>query len=116
MSDRREWTIGDTVHDLVVTMQAAWIEWKHGDGAEAAMAWVENCLDGPDQIPGDPDEPYATEAQAYYDLNRAHPLAACEVCERPSHIASDGKAFCSDEHYREHKASDPRSPYQGGHR
>lgn len=98
----REWTWADSMHDLITAMQAAWIEWKHGNGAEAAMQWIENTLDGPGQIPDDPDEPYVTEAQAYYDLNCAHPSGPCEVCGRPTHISSGGKAFCSDEHRLEY--------------
>ncbi len=105
----REWTIGDSMNDLIVTMQAAWIEWKYGRGADAAMLWIENSLDGPGSIP-DPDEPYATEAQAWYDLNRAHPWPPCVVCGRPTHIMSGGVAWCSPEHERQHKASDPRGP------
>ena len=87
------------VHDdHVVVMQAAWIEWKHGRGAESAMEWIENTLEGPGLLPDD-SEPWATEAQAYFDANRAEPYPICS-CGRPSHIACMGLGFCSDEHYR----------------
>ena len=39
--------ITDMHHDLLVVMQAALIEWKHGEGAEAALRWIVNTLDGP---------------------------------------------------------------------
>lgn len=109
----REWTFGDTTHDLITTMQAAWIEWRYGDGAEAAMQWIENTLDGPGQIPDDPDEPYVTEAQAYFDLNRAHPSPPCAVCGRPTNISQGGKSFCSESHRFEYLASDPRGSVNG---
>lgn len=54
-------------HCLLV-MQAAWIEWKHGKGAERAMEWIENTLDGPDTIPR--VEETGTDAQAFYDRER----------------------------------------------
>ena len=57
------------VHNLIVTMQAAYIEWKHGGGAEEAMAWIENQLDGPDLIP-DPDDPFGKDAERFFQTNR----------------------------------------------
>jgi hypothetical protein len=89
--------ISDINHDLCVSMQAAYIEWKHGKGADEAMSWIEATLDGPGLIPEE-TEPYGTEAQAYYDSNKAHPFPICE-CGRPSNIAWMGKGFCCDEHY-----------------
>ena len=53
------------VEHLVFAMQAAWIEWKHGGGADKAMLWIENTLDGPDSIP-DTDK-VGTDAQAFFD-------------------------------------------------
>src|SRR5690606_20582331 len=47
----------------LAAMQAAWIEWRRGRGADAAMQWVENTLIGPGLIPGD-DE---SDAQAFFD-------------------------------------------------
>ncbi|MFZ6655879.1 hypothetical protein [Undibacterium sp. TJN19] len=52
----------------IVTMQATWIEWKNGKGAEAALEWIENTLDGPGLIPSVNDEHY-TDAQKYFDAN-----------------------------------------------
>lgn len=95
-------TLGDMHNDLLVTMQAAMIEWRHGKGAEAALLWIENTLDGPGLLP-DPTEPWGTDAQAYMSANRAEPFPAC-TCGRPSHIAWMGQGFCSDEHYREARA------------
>jgi hypothetical protein len=89
-------------HDLLVVMQAAWIEWQHGKGAEEAMAWIANTLGGPGLIP-DEDEPYGKEAQAFYDANRSEPFPTCP-CGRPSNIAWMGQGFCSQEHYREARA------------
>ncbi len=48
----------------VLAMQAAWIEWKHGEGADVAMSWIENTLEGPDLIP-QPEN--GTDAQAFFD-------------------------------------------------
>lgn len=56
--------MGFVVEHQVLAMQAAWIEWKHGDGAEAAMQWIENTLDGPDLLPRDE---HGTDAQAFFD-------------------------------------------------
>ena len=86
------------VHNMVVADQAAWIEWRHGKGAEAAMQWIGNGLLGPGHIP-DESEPYSTEAQAWYDANRADAFPACH-CGRPSNILHMGQGYCSTEHYR----------------
>ena len=64
---------GRIIHDMVVANQAAWIEWKHGGGADAAMEWVENGLAGPGMIPGEADDdipeddPILQNAQDYFD-------------------------------------------------
>ena len=47
----------------LAAMQAAWIEWRRGRGADAAMQWIENTLIGPGLIPGDD----ASDAQAFFD-------------------------------------------------
>lgn len=86
------------IHNMTVAQQAAWIEWQHGAGADAAMQWIENGLAGPGHVP-DEDEPYGTEAQAYFDANQADPFPACH-CGRPSNILHMGSGYCSDEHYR----------------
>lgn len=78
---------GRIIHDMVVANQAAWIEWKHGGGAEDAMQWVENGLAGPGMIPGEADDdipeddPILLDAQAYFD--------------RYSTWADDGKTACA---------------------
>lgn len=90
-------------HDLLVTMQAALIEWKHGKGAEAALQWIVNTLAGPGLLPG-ADEPYGKEAQAYMSANRSDPMPTC-FCGRPSHIGWMAQGFCSDEHYAQAKAA-----------
>jgi hypothetical protein len=64
--------MGRIMHNNTVAMQAAWIEWVHGDGAESAMQWIENTLDGPDLIP-DEDEPHSRDSQAYFDANKTEP-------------------------------------------
>lgn len=99
--------LNDLFHDHVTVMQAAWIEWHHGKGAEAAMHWIHNTLWGPGLIP-DEDAAYGREAQAWFDANRAKPFPACE-CGRPSHILAHGKGFCSQEHAN---AEATRSPTQ----
>src|SRR5690242_19712948 len=40
----------ESYNDHLVVMQAAWIEWRRGRGAEEAMIWIENTLDGPGLI------------------------------------------------------------------
>jgi hypothetical protein len=95
--------LGNMFHDQIVAQQAAWIEWQHGAGAEAGMQWIENGLCGPGHIP-DEDEPYGTEAQAYFDANKSDPFPAC-YCGRPSNILWMGKGFCSDSHHDEHRAA-----------
>lgn len=62
---------GEAIHQILTANQAAWIEWKHGKGAEAAMEWVENGLIGPGLIP-DEAEPWAKEAQAWYNAHAEH--------------------------------------------
>ena len=94
--------LGAMFQDLIVTMQAAWIEWKHGDGAEAGMQWIENTLAGPGNLP-DSDDEYGTEAQAYMSANRSDPFPRC-FCGRPSHMAWMNYGFCSDAHYLEGRA------------
>jgi len=65
--------LGGIIHDITVGQQAAWIEWKHGGGAEEGMQWIENGLAGPGMIPGsceddiDADAPILKDAQAYFD-------------------------------------------------
>ncbi len=85
------------VHNMVVANQAAWIEWRHGKGAEAAMQWIGNGLLGPGHIPSE-DELYSTEAQAWYDAKRADAFPACH-CGRPSNILHMAKGYRSTEHY-----------------
>jgi len=57
----------DTFAHVILALQAAWIEWKHGDGAEHAMVWIENTLDGGDSLPA---STAGTDAQAYFDRER----------------------------------------------
>lgn len=61
------------LHDrTLLTMQAAWIEWKHGDGAHAAMEnWIEEALDGPGLVPdpADEDSVWSEDASEYFRLN-----------------------------------------------
>lgn len=90
-------------HDQIVAQQAAWIEWKHGGGAEAGMQWIENGLDGPGHIP-DEDEPYGKEAQAWFDANKSDPFPACP-CGRPSNILWMGHGFCCNAHYDEFRVA-----------
>jgi hypothetical protein len=94
--------ICDINHDHIVGMQAAYIEWQHGKGAESAMSWIEGALDGPGLIPSE-SEPYGTEAQAYFDANKAHPFPVCD-CGRPSNIAWMGRGFCCDECFQKAKS------------
>lgn len=94
--------MGKIIHDMVVGQQAAWIEWQHGKGAEAAMGWIHNGLLGPGHIP-DEDDTYGKEPQAWYDANRADPFPAC-FCGRPSNTLWMGKGFCCNAHYEQRKS------------
>lgn len=96
-------TLGDVIHNMTVAQQSAWIEWKHGAGADAAMVWIHNGLAGPGFIP-DEDAPYGKEAQAWFDANNANPLPLCK-CGRPSNIGWLSQGFCSEAHYREAKTA-----------
>lgn len=95
--------LADFNQDCIVAMQAALIEWKHGRGAEAALGWIVNTLNGPGFLP-DPEAPYGKEAQAWFDANCANPLPKCH-CGRPSNIGWMKQGFCSQEHYRKAKAA-----------
>ncbi|MFZ6774709.1 hypothetical protein ACO0LB_18565 [Undibacterium sp. SXout7W] len=66
--EENQQVLGDILENNSVAMQAAWIEWKNGKGAESAMEWIENTLDGPDLIPDDSDENYH-DAQKYFDAH-----------------------------------------------
>lgn len=89
--------LSQILHDNVAAMQAAWIEWRNGDGAEAAMQWIENTLEGPGMLP-DPNEPHAANAQMFFALNRSNPNPPCGICGAPSPIAWMDLGACSSEH------------------
>lgn len=95
----------DMYHDLLVVMQAAWIEWQRGKGAETAMLWIDSTLDGPGIIPAE-DEPYAFDAQKYYGANKSDPAPPCTICGDPSVILEGGLAGCSETHFQQAKAGD----------
>jgi len=61
-------SLGRILHWKIVGEQAAWIEWQHGRGAEAAMMWIHNGLCGPGHLP-DEDEPHGKQAQAWFDTH-----------------------------------------------
>jgi hypothetical protein len=82
---------GRIIHNMTVANQSAWIEWKHGGGAEAAMEWIENGLDGPGLIPEE-DEPHATDAQAYFDANKSY-WAVGGSATAPSQPAFEGSVY-----------------------
>ncbi|MRW88808.1 hypothetical protein GJ699_02280 [Duganella sp. FT80W] len=93
--ERHTETVAKIMNDLLVGNQAAWIEWQHGAGAEAAMTWVEGSLMGVG-VPGE-DEPWAKEARAWYSANKSDQFPTC-FCGRPSNILWMGRGFCSDAH------------------
>lgn len=49
-SERRAITFGDIVHTQVLAMRAAWVD-AQLNGNHAGMAWIENTLEGPGQLP-----------------------------------------------------------------
>ncbi len=95
-------TLNRILHDMITAEQAAWIEWRHGAGADAAMRWIHNGLAGPGHIP-DENAPYGKEPQAWFDANQAEPFPQC-FCGRPSNTLWMGQGFCSQAHYAEAKA------------
>ena len=80
-TDRRKrltFTLSQCIHNMVVAEQSAWIEWKHGKGAEVAMEWIENGLMGPGHLP----EHDGLTAQEYFNANvdeRMEPPAAAPL-------------------------------------
>ena len=90
-------------NDLIVAMQAAWIEWRHGQGADAGMQWIENTLIGPGLIPH--DEPYCQEAQSFFSANKSDPMPLCQACGNPSTISGAKGSFCNWQHEREYNAN-----------
>ena len=93
--------LADSHNNLIVAMQAAFIEWKHGGGAESAMEWIVNTLRGPGLIPRESD-PWGKEAQAYFSANQSNPMPTC-FCGRPSHMQWLKWGFCSEAHYEQGK-------------
>lgn len=89
-------TLNEIIHDQVVVMQAAWIEWQHGKGAEAAMQWIEAELEGPGHIPDDSDQ-FHDNADMWYASNISDPFPTC-WCGMPSVIAQGDKGWCCEEH------------------
>ncbi|WP_321878431.1 hypothetical protein [Paraburkholderia bannensis] len=92
-------TISEALHDNIVAMQSAIIEWQHGRGTEAGLQWIVNTLMGPGQLP-DFDAPYGKNAQLWFNEHQAHPFPRC-FCGNPSHIATDSRGYCSEEHARQ---------------
>lgn len=74
--------MGHAMHRNILAMQAAYIEWRHGGGAEAAMQWIGNTLDGPGLIPEDTEK----DAQAYFDRE-----AEAEDKRMDAILSEDGK-------------------------
>ncbi len=94
--------LNHAIHNMVTAEQAAWIEWKHGKGADAGMQWIENGLFGPGLIPGDTG-PYSKRSQHWYDANRTDAYPRC-ICGLPSSICGHDKdhrviGACCQEHY-----------------
>lgn len=93
-------SMAKVIHNMVVGQQSAWIEWRRGRGAEAAMTWVHNGLAGPGHLPPE-DAPYSEQPQAWYDANQADPFPYCTICSHPSHQLWCGHGACSNEHMRQ---------------
>ena len=91
-------------NDKIVGEQAAYIEWKHGRGANAGMKWIANGLWGPGLIPDD-DEPWGKDAQAYFSANKSDPFPVCP-CGRPSSQLWMGRGACCREHMADIKRAE----------
>lgn len=90
------------INDMIVANQAAYIEWRHGRGAKAAMQWVENGLAGPGHIPGRETSKYYKNAQLYFNEQKSDPFPVCP-CGNPSSMLSMGHGYCCEEHMAMHK-------------
>lgn len=99
--ERRLLSDAQIMNDLLVSNQAAWIEWQRGSGAEEAMEWVQNTLLGVGVPEG--SEPWAKDPQAWYGANKSNPFPTC-FCGRPSNHLWMGQGFCSDAHYDQARA------------
>lgn len=98
--------LGDSLGDNIAAMQAAYLEWQHGKGAEEAMLWIVNTLSGPGLIPGmlaEVDEwerdhsDWATNPQLWFAAHKSRPFPTCP-CGRPSSHAGSSVGWCSPEH------------------
>lgn len=87
---RQAFMMSQAFHNFIVGNQAAWIEWQHGRGAEAAMVWIHNGLVGPGNIPG-ADEPNGKNAQSWCDEHsdyRMEPGDAAVVIAQVAKVAA----------------------------
>ena len=103
--------LASMLHEHITGNQAAWIEWQHGAGAEAAMKAIQNGLAGPGHIP-DEDAPYGREPRAWFDANQSNPLPQC-FCGRPSNIGWMGQGFCCKAHYELARTAGSHNAHQG---
>ena len=103
MSDNEKELI-NIIQDLIVAQQSAWIEWKHGGGAEAGMQWIENGLAGPGNIPDESMSKYYKDAQYFFDEQKSEPFPVC-VCGKPSRTMWMGNGYCCEEHEDMHRES-----------
>ena len=87
--------VAQMANDLLVVMQAAWIEWQNGRGAEAAMQWIANTLAGPGLIP-DENAPYYNDAQSFHGLHRSDPAPPCTHCGKPATLWGKDEASCAE--------------------
>ena len=97
-----EQMLADSFNNVLTAMQAAWIEWKHGKGAESAMEWIHNQLEGPGNCP-DENEPWGKDAQAWWDSHKSDVFPDCP-CGRPSNTLSRGHGYCSWAHMKQYEA------------
>jgi len=83
--------ISQALHNTMVGNQSAWIEWQHGAGAEAAMAWIHNGLVGPGLIPN------GKEPQPWFDANQddRYEVPACAALSAAMHTSTQGEPKCT---------------------
>jgi hypothetical protein len=79
--------ISQALHNTMVGNQSAWIEWQHGAGAEAAMAWIHNGLVGPGLIPD------GKEPQPWFDANQddRYEVPACAALSAAMQASTSGE-------------------------
>lgn len=101
-----------SLHNAITQQQAVYLEACYGKGAHSAIALLEQFMEGPGNIPDDPEAPFK-DPLAYYQKHQAHYGDSVKVdltcfCGLPATmVAYNNKkgnfGYCSSEHMRQHE-------------